>query len=210
MTDFPLPPELGDCLAPSRPSPAVLDFLSARRSAPLPLLGGPGPDAAQLNGILQIAARVPDHRRVVPWRFLVFKDAEKQEAGQLIAARFAKLNPAASSDDVAVIARKFSCAPVVVALISAPDLTHKTPVWEQELVAGAVGFNLLLAANAAGFAGVWLTDWHAFDDQICAQFGVQANERIAGFFHLGSARENIQERPRPQMDKIVQFWRASN
>jgi nitroreductase len=206
MIQFPKSPRANERLVASNPDPEFLEFLGRRRSTPLPLLQGPGPDEAELQQILRLASRVPDHRRMVPWRFVVFAGAQKQVAAELIGARFATLNPDCTDEEKSAEQRKFTCSPVVIALVSCPQRNHKTPVWEQELVAGAVGQNLLLASNAAGFAGVWLTYWYAFDPEICTAFGLIEHERIAGFFHLGAARENPKERLRPVMEDIVSYW----
>jgi len=185
----------------------MLDFLNQRRSTPLALLTEPGPQNDELSMILQLASRVPDHRRVVPWRFVVFLGAAKQQAAKLIGQRFLELNPKSDKSKADLESHKFSKSPVVIALVSSPDSTHKTPVWEQNLTVGAVGQNLLLASNAAGFAGVWLTCWYAYDQNIRQQFQVKGFEQIAGFFHLGTASEQPIERPRPNMEQIVSYWK---
>ncbi|PHR59260.1 MAG: nitroreductase [Robiginitomaculum sp.] len=206
MVEFPEPPELAKRLAACTPSTTVLEFLNVRRSVPLALLGSPGPDAEQLDTILRLAARVPDHRRVVPWRFIVFEGDARTQAAEAIKKRYCELNPDASLEELDIQSRKFTCSPSVIALVSSPDEAHKTSVWEQQLTVGAVGQNLLLAANAAGFSATWLTYWYAFDPIICQTFGLSAAERIAGFFHLGTACEDPLERPRPDMGAIVSRW----
>ncbi|MBL4616729.1 MAG: nitroreductase [Robiginitomaculum sp.] len=206
MPYIPVLPSLCQSLPASTPSAQVLDFLNQRRSTPLALLVEPGPQNDELNMILQLASRVPDHRRVVPWRFIIFSGAAKQQAAKVIGQRFLELNPQAYKNDADLESYKFSKAPVVIALIASSDSNHKTPVWEQSLTVGAVGQNLLLGSNAAGFAGVWLTCWYAYDQNIRQQFGVGNSEKIAGFFHLGTASENPVERPRPDMEQIISHW----
>ena len=103
----------------------------------------------------------------------------------------------------------FTRAPVVVAVISSPDITHKTPVWEQELSCGAVCHNLLLTANASGWAGCWLTEWIAFSDGINTLLGLTEHERIAGFIYLGTAKENPQERLRPEISTKIERWNVN-
>jgi len=191
---------------PCNPSDDVLGFLSKRRSTPLPLLGQPGPDTKTLDMILELASRVPDHRKVVPWRFIVFAGEAQQQAAVQIERRFAENNPQATAKEIHIQGLKFTGSGVVVGLVSSPKHNHKTPVWEQHLSVGAVGQNLLLAANAAGFAGVWLTGWLASDPGLCKIFGLRDHEQIAGFFHLGTAKQALQERPRPDMGKIVRHW----
>ena len=54
---------------------------------------GPGPDADQLEQLLTLAARVPDHGKLAPWRFIIFEGDARARFGELIAARYAELNP---------------------------------------------------------------------------------------------------------------------
>ncbi len=205
---MPVSNSMVDDLLPCNPDPSVLDMLAKRRSTPLPLLGGPGPDSQTLEHILRIASRVPDHRKVVPWRFLVFEGRDRDIAAGEISKRFAKNNPLAKPEDVQAEGMKFTRAGVVVGLVSSPDMEHKTPVWEQELTVGAVGQNLLLASNASGFAGVWLTGWLATDPHIHQIFGLSKTERFAGFFHIGTSDKILKERSRPELSAIVSHWRS--
>ncbi len=207
MALYPAAPSSSAMLAAARSSDEVLAFLGNRRSCPAPALHEPGPSKDELAELLRIAARIPDHRRLAPWRFVVFTGAARERAGQLFAKRHHELHSDASADNLARERRRFSCAPVIVAVISSPELAHKTPVWEQELSAGALCYNLLLAANAAGWAGNWLSGWMAFDERIAAGFGLDKDERVAGFVHLGTANELIKERPRPTVDHLISYWR---
>ncbi|PHS26897.1 MAG: nitroreductase [Robiginitomaculum sp.] len=206
MPRFPAAPAFGAEMPSTGASEETLSFLANRRSTPVRMLGAPGPSGEDLQSILQLAMRVPDHRCLFPWRFLVFEGPARQKAGDIFAARFATLNPDAAEKDVACEQERFNAAPVVVAVISSPDHDHKTPVWEQELSAGALCYNLLLVANAAGWAGNWVTHWMAFDSQIAAQFGLKGRERFAGFIHLGTAKSNLKERRRPLLDERLGYW----
>ncbi len=207
MPIIPPPPATDAMLACAQPSDEVLAFLNTRRSCPAPALSEPGPDRIELSKLLRLATRVPDHRRLAPWRFIIFDGAAQQQVGTVFAKRFLELHPQASADDLTRERRRFSCAPVVVAVISSPDPAHKTPVWEQELSAGALCYNLLLVANAAGWAGNWLSQWIAFDTKIASDLGLIANERVAGFIHLGTGQEPIRERPRPEIAPLISYWR---
>lgn len=199
-------PELGDPLSPAQPGREILDFLRLRRSTPIDLMEGPGPDEDALKAILTVAARVPDHRKMVPWRFIVFKGEARTRMGSLMRERFHELEPEASEKQLDCEARRFERAPVVVAVVSRVDLNHKTPEWEQILSAGAVCQNLLLAARATGFSASWLSEWHCYDQTVTSAMGLQENERVAGFIYLGTARENPRERPRPVLEDIVTYY----
>ncbi|MDQ7019197.1 MAG: nitroreductase [Robiginitomaculum sp.] len=208
MSLYPEAPAADAMLAASHPNAKVLAFLNVRRSFPAAALKEPGPNREEISQILRLAMRVPDHRRLSPWRVMVFDGSARARAGEVFAARYRELNPRASVEELDRERRRFCCAPLVIAVISSPDHDHKTPVWEQELSVGALCFNLLLVANAAGWAGSWLTGWMAFDRQIAKEFGLQDHERFAGFFHLGTAKDKVKERPRPVVEPLLSYWQG--
>lgn len=204
---FPDPPSPGSPLLATRPSPAVRTFLALRKSANKLFLRAPGPSPDELNELLGIAARVPDHRKLAPWRFVIFEGDSRTSFGKEL-ARIAGLKPDAEARDVMDAAGLLLRAPVVVAVISSPVEDGRTPVWEQELSAGALCYNLLLAANASGWAGVWLTEWLAYDPDVAGLLGLASGERVAGFVYLGTSTATPQERIRPDLTPIVRRWPA--
>ncbi|MEL6857611.1 MAG: nitroreductase [Pseudomonadota bacterium] len=205
-TLFPTAPPLGTPMPATHASLEAREFLALRRSISKRGFQAPGPDAASVDALLTTATRVPDHRRLAPWRFLVF-EGDQRAAFNTRAVEIQKAeNPDASEMMLAETAGYFTRAPVVIAVISSPDTNHKTPVWEQELSAGAVCFNALLAANACGWAGCWLTEWIAFSPGIDQLLGLTEDERIAGYIYLGTAREDPQERLRPDAASKIARW----
>ena len=192
----------------TRPSSDARTLIALRRSTSKRGLTEPGPSGAQLDDLLTVATRVPDHRRLAPWRFLVFEGDARAAFNAKAVEIQQQEDPGATETMLADTAGYFTRAPVVVAVISSPDISHKTPVWEQELSCGAVCQNLLLAANASGWAGCWLTEWIAFSPGIKALLDLSENERVAGFFYFGTAKENPQERLRPDLDAKIQRWSA--
>ncbi len=203
---FPDPPPVSTPMLPARPSAEARALMALRRSAGKNTLGEPGPSEADITQLLTVAARVPDHRRLEPWRFIVFSGENRTAFGREIANIFIADTPEADAAAIAMEAARFERAPVVVAVISSPDKTHKTPVWEQELSAGAVCQNLLLAANAAGWAGVWLSEWLAFHAKVDQALGLSENERVAGFIYLGTANCNPPERPRTKIASKISHY----
>lgn len=203
---FPPAPAFGTPLLPTRPSADARQLIALRRSVSKRALSAPGPSHDELNDLLTVAARVPDHRRLAPWRFLIFEGPAREAFNASAVEIQRQENADATETMLADTACYFSRAPVVVAVISSPDPSHKTPVWEQELSCGALCQNLMLAANASGWAGCWLTEWIAFSPGIKALLDLGEQERIAGFIYLGTAKENPQERMRPDVtDKIVRW-----
>ncbi len=196
-------PEFGEDLPPHRISPETIELLARRRSTAADLLGPPGPDDDAIRTILHVATRVPDHRRVVPFRFVIFNGEARARAGDILADAFKRAEPDAEGPRVEKERGRFLRAPVVVAVVSAVDRNHKTPEWEQILTAGAVCQTMLIAASAHGFAAQWLTEWCAYDDNVRRAFGLEPDERIAGYVYLGTARENPKERQRPDFTSLI-------
>lgn len=207
MTElFPASPSLGTPMLPTRPSPEARALIGLRRSVSKRGLTEPGPTSEQLDDLLTVATRVPDHRRLAPWRFLVFEGNARAAFNQRAVDIQRQEHPDATETMLADTGSYFTRAPVVVAVISSPDVTHKTPVWEQELSCGALCFNLLLAANASGWAGCWLTEWIAFSPGVKTLLGMAEHERIAGFIYLGTATDAPQERLRPDAASKIARW----
>ena len=183
-----------------------LAFLHRRRSVPSRLLTAPGPDEDQLLAMLAAAVRVPDHGKLVPWRFLRISGDSRLALGELLAARARELDPAAPDAVVEKDRHRFSFAPVVVAVVARPQAGHKVPVQEQLLSGGAVCFALLQAAQASGFGAQWLTGWPAYDPVVTARLGLQPHERVLGFIHIGTATAEAPERLRPDPLDLLSDW----
>lgn len=188
-------------------SSAVIDFLSRRRSVKPDKLVSPAPSDAELQQILQIAARVPDHKKLVPWRFVVFQGDARAQFGEIIAAVCAEdAQQTPSAQRLETEKNRLTRAPLVVAVIAVLKDARVVPEWEQTLSAGAAAFNLCLAANALGYGTSWLTEWIAFDDKIAAALGLGHNERVVGFVHIGTPEDAPQERARPELSDVVRYW----
>lgn len=179
----------------------IIHLLETRRSAPVPFLAAPGPTLDQIEILLTIATRVPDHGKLVPWRFILFTGEERARAGAIIAEIFAAANPDAGNR--ADLERRRFSAPLVIGVVSRAAPHKKIPEWEQVLSSGAVCMNLTIAANAMGFATSWLTEWYAYDRAVLDRFGLEPHEKMAGFVHIGTASGPREERPRPLLAEVV-------
>ncbi|MCH9764556.1 MAG: nitroreductase [Alphaproteobacteria bacterium] len=188
---------------------AFVDFLASRRSRKPDQLVAPAPSQQELAAMLKIAARVPDHKRLAPWRFIIFEGDARAQFGEIIAkvcAANAQQQPQPSEQRLEVERGRFLRAPLVVAVIAKLTDHPAVPQWEQSLSAGVAAYNLCLAANAYGYATSWLTEWMAYDVKICSALGLGENERVAGFVHIGTAGTEPVERARPDMQDIVSHW----
>jgi nitroreductase len=186
----------------------VIDFLLKRRSVVAQNMTEPGPSEEVLQTILTIGARVPDHGKLHPWRFIIFKDEARNEFGDVLGKAFAAANPGASEEEIAFERGRLSRAPLVVAVISCSGPHVKIPEWEQILSSGAVCQNMLIAAKAQGFAAQWLTEWYAYDSQVDNALGLMQGERVAGYMYFGTPKMPPKERPRPDLNDITTHWQS--
>lgn len=186
----------------NHPAPGATDLLLTRRSGSAKAMTGPGPDAQELRTILTAAARVPDHGKLFPWRFILFEGDARARFGEVL-AQCLKASEETTEERLAMERARFLRAPVIVAVISRVREGIPIPVWEQELSAGAVCQTMLIAATALGFVANWLTEWPAFNPLVAERLGLQAGERVAGFVYIGKSAQPLEERVRPELDKIV-------
>lgn len=180
-----------------------LSRLLQRRSVPPRWLGEPGPSDQEVENLLKIASRVPDHGKLVPWRFILIQGEGRRRLGDVLAAAFQADNPGADAEKVAVERERFTQAPLVIAVVSRVVPHVKIPDWEQVLSAGAVCMNLLTGATALGYGASWLSGWAAFDRRVLDALGLKPDERVAGFVHIGTAKEVPADRDRPDLADIV-------
>ena len=187
---------------PQHPAPEVLRFLATRRSASAVTLAEPAPTASELDSLLQLAARVPDHGKLAPWRFIILEPAAKA----VFADRLEALANSRGDARAAAKLAKLKVPPLGVAVVSRPK-PGEIPEWEQLLSAGAVCTTLLYAAMALGYGANWITDWYAYDDEAKAILGLEPGEKVAGFIFLGTPKEPPQERERPDLAGLITAWR---
>lgn len=98
--------------------PDALELLKTRRSVkPIELIG-PGPTASEIDTLLRIASRVPDHGKLAPWRFILFEGDARATAGKSIASVFRADRPDATADQIDFERRRLARAPLVIAVVS--------------------------------------------------------------------------------------------
>ena len=180
-----------------------LSLLTTRRSGKPRDLTAPGPSPEQLEQMIAIAARTPDHGKLAPWRFVIVDD--RAALATLITDAYRAERPQAARTEIESLEQFAHQAPALVVVLSSPSTTSHIPRWEQELSAGAATMNLLHAAHAMGFAGGWLTGWPTFSEGVRDAFG-GPHERIAGFVFLGTPGRPLDERPRPDLARVISHW----
>ncbi|MCX5493387.1 nitroreductase [Kaistia dalseonensis] len=187
-------------------APDMLAKLDMRRSVPMRAFDPAPIPAVELDRMLKIAARSPDHGRLVPWRFIVIEGDARRVAGERFDALYAARNPGLDPSKKDIWTLYMLRAPVTVVVVSRTDPASKIPEWDQMLSAGAAGMNLIHGATALGYAAQWLLKWPGRDGEAAALVGVQPGERVAGFIHLGRQTEKPADRIRPDLATVVTRW----
>lgn len=188
--------------------PDALQLLKTRRSVKPMELTGPAPGATEIDTLLGIASRVPDHGKLTPWRFIVFEGDARLAAGEAIASAFHADRPDATPEQVEFERKRLARAPLVIAVVSRAGPHVKIPEWEQQLSAGASAMSLVLAAHALGYAASWITEWYAYDRRVLNALGLAAGERMAGFVHIGRPAKPPEDRERPPLATIVTHFKG--
>lgn len=184
----------------------TLELLLTRRSALTHEITAPGPQPAELETILTIGARVPDHGKLAPWRFIVVEGDSRAKLGQVLTEAYDQAAPEPEARRRAAEGRRFADVPVIIFVVS-KDIHHvKIPHWEQILSTGAVCQNMLIAAQALGYAAQWTSDWLSYDRNVLDALGLGEGEQIAGVISIGTSPDKLEERPRPVLADIVTRW----
>jgi nitroreductase len=185
---------------------SALALLETRRSAKPRELVGPGPTADELDRMLKIAVRIPDHGKLHPWRFVTVAEDQRNSFAALLHGALTEENPDATEAHHRKEEEFAHYEGQLIVLVSAPVEDHKIPVWEQQLSSGAAGMNLLLAAHAIGYVAGWVTGWRAYSNRVRSAF-CGPGERIAGFIFIGQPGREIEDRPRPELSSVWKEWR---
>lgn len=184
----------------------LLSYLKTRRSVGIGFLADPGPGPAELEEILAIGTRVPDHGKFTPWRFVVIEGEARIDAGQKLAEIARRNRPEIDEQSLENERRQFLPAPLTIGVVFSPRPNPKAPELEQLLSAGSVCFNLCHAAFALGYAASWVTRWFAFDPAAQAMLGARGGERFVGFVHIGTPTIQPEDRERPDVSRLVTRW----
>lgn len=184
-------------------SPSVIDFLLSRKSPPIQELTGPGPTEEEIRTMVRCASRVPDHGRLAPWRFILYRGDARIEIGQKLATLAEQREGPLSEARLEQEKKRFSRAPLVIGVVSIPRDNPKIPQWEMLLSGGAAAMNLCLAAQALGYGSHWITNWYSDVPEGRAILGLAPHERVIGFVHIGRHQGEVPERPRPDVDSLI-------
>jgi nitroreductase len=186
----------------------ALELLKTRKSISAQFLAEPGPSEAELKEIFTIASRVPDHGKLAPWRFIVFRGAARGQVGAELAKLHARQNPDADEKRLEEERNRLARAPLAVAVVSKAAPHPKIPEFEQLLSAANTAMSLELAAHAFGYASQWTTQWIAYDEEAGRILGLKSGERLIAMIHIGTSTVPPVDRPRPALEAVVSYWTA--
>ncbi len=181
----------------------TLTLLHSRRSGKARDMRAPGPDAAQIQLVLQAAARVPDHGKLAPWRFIEITPDRREAFASVIETAYRAEKPEASQTEINAVRAYATDAPTLIVVLSTPKIESHIPLWEQQLSVGAVIQNMLIAAHSLGFVANWLTGWPAYAEGVRSALGCKTNDMIAGFIYIGTNSKPLDERPRPDLAALL-------
>lgn len=188
--------------------PNPLSLLEQRHSVASRQLGEPAPDEAMLHELFTAAIRVPDHGKLVPFRLICLQGEDKRVWGERMADLALRKKPDISPAKLDKERARYAYAPLVVVVVACVHTDGKVPEIEQKLSAGCVAHNLLLGAYALGFGAQWLTGWAAYDEDAGRLLGLDENEHVIGFVHIGTAQADMRERDRPRLEDLLSTWTA--
>jgi nitroreductase len=188
---------------------ALRDYLLTRRSVGQAFLKEPGPNEAELEQLLTIGTRVPDHGKLNPWRLVIYTGDDRALIGEKLAAMAKAKNPNIDGAELEREQMRFLPPPLTIGVLSAPKAHPTVPEWEQFLSAGNVAFNLVNAAFALGYAANWVSRWYSMDGEAARMLGAGDGERFVAFVQIGTPTAVIEDRPRPKLSDIVSRWQSS-
>ncbi|MBB3225519.1 nitroreductase [Luteibacter sp. Sphag1AF] len=184
----------------------ALHLLNTRHSVPSRQLGEPAPDAATLARMLEASLRVPDHGKLAPFRILTLRGDAKLTFGAKLAELVMAKNPDLPPSKQEKERHRYDFAPLVLVVVAHIHHDSKVPEFEQNLTAGCVAYNTLLAAQSLGFGAQWLTGWATYDRDVASLLRLADNEHVVGFIHIGTPTIDTPDRDRPALADHLSEW----
>lgn len=181
------------------------ELMSARRTVMPRRLVEPGPDAGQRQALLAAAASAPDHRSLLPWRFILVPQAQRATLAEVFAQALLERDASATPEQLAQAREKAFRAPLLMLVVV--DGARGDPevgLHERLLSAGCAVQNLLLMATAQGF-GSALTSGKALGAAPLRRcFGLGPADHALCFISVGTVSASRPARARPAVADYVQ------
>ncbi|MEH6546609.1 MAG: nitroreductase [Sneathiella sp.] len=181
----------------------AIDALLSRKSSAM--LETPAPSQKEIQILLKAAVRAPDHCRLRPWKFLIVKNDAREALGNVMVEALKIRDPKASDAILEKTRGKPLRAPLIIVVIAKIEEHSKVPDVEQILSAGAAAQNIMIAAHALGYAGIWRSGAPCFDEHVRASLGATGKDQIVGFLYLGTASKKP-VLPTASIDEFLDYW----
>ena len=182
----------------------AIELLHTRYSASK--LGEPAPSPEAVHALLESAAHVPDHGRLLPWRLLVVEGEARARLGDVMAEALSRRNPVANEQSLTREREKALRAPLIIVVATRCDESTKIPVIEQILSAGCAAHSIMQTAFALGLGAMWKTGDAAYDDIVKSALGIEPDDLIVGFIHVGTDTGGPRIRPSRSPEEYVRHW----
>lgn len=184
----------------------ALDLITSRHSVSPKRLKEPGPNAAQLQAMVEAAGCAPDHELLRPWRLIRIAPEQRGALAEVFEQSLLERVPEADESARGQAREKAFRAPELLLAIARLAPAHAdVPDAERHVALGAALQNLLLAAHGLGFAGM-LTSGQALRTRRFAQaFGLAAGEHPLCFVSIGTPTE-VKRRGRPSASELMSDW----
>ncbi|MEC9344780.1 MAG: nitroreductase [Pseudomonadota bacterium] len=185
----------------------ALDLMLDRASVPALLHEDTEITDAELAQLFQAAMTAPDHGQLRPWRFIVIRGAARAKLGDVFAEALLRRTPGAEAGLVEKDRQKPQRSPLLIGIVARITPDHpKAPDIEQVLAAGMAGYNIILAAQAAGLGAVWLTGAPAYDSHVQQALGIGRDEKLLGFVYVGRPKRDFRPPRRADWQPFVSEW----
>lgn len=185
----------------------VLELLRERVSIRPDQLVEPAPDDADIESMVAAAVTAPDHGGLRPWRFIVIRGDARGRLGDVFADAAQQRRPSIDPAELEKLRAKPQRAPLIIAVAAAIRPDHpKVPVIEQIQSASAAAQQLQLAANALGYGSIWLTGDAAHDPSVIEALGLDFDDRLVGFVHIGTIEGEPPSPARPDAAGFLREW----
>ena len=164
-------------------------------------LGEPGPTDEELHTVALAALRAPDHKKLVPFRFVIARD----EGLQRLADLFVDYGKRRGKSGVELDAERTRAlqAPVVIAVVARIDAqNHDVPAHEQWACVGGAISNAVIALHMMGYGAKMLSGARAADPEISLAF-CKEGETLVGWISTGTAKVGAKARDEVDPDQVL-------
>ena len=181
----------------------AIDFLSNRYSCGK--LTAPAPSDSEVEKMLTVAMRAPDHGGLKPAHFVVIKEQGLDRLSKLFVQAMSE--EGADEAKLAKAKKMPYRAPLIIAVLAKTVEHAKVPRIEQIQTAGCATFSIQQMALAMGYNGIWRTGSLVSNAIVRNAFELTDDDELVGFLYLGTEAQAIACKKQPPITNNVQVWK---